>query len=235
MPTVYGKVCVRHPELGGARRAEKRDCIGCTRDSIRAYNASPRGVARNRAFKDRLREEGARKRAERKALTVEQRRIARENDRQERLKRRAERKAATARKRKGRKRARLLRAREECDYGYLGARKLLRYPPPRATRIELQAKWKLEGPYCGLTGMAITPGVRPSIDHIVSVADGGSSTIENLHWVHPMANWAKNKYSVEEFEAWLLASAAALLRRKRFGRFSWEALTDSTAEESAIS
>lgn len=113
---------------------------------------------------------------------------------------------------------RWLRAREECDYGYLGARQLKRYPAPRATRTQLKAKWLLNGPYCGLTGVEIPPGVRPSLDHIVSVADGGPSTIENLHWVHPMANWAKNRHSVDEFEAWLLASADALRRKKRFER-----------------
>lgn len=78
----------------------------------------------------------------------------------------------------------------------------------KASRRELLALWQKQGGRCGLTGLPI-PGV-PHLDHIVPVSEGGASTIDNLHWTHPIANMAKNSYSVDQFRTWLLAAAESL-------------------------
>lgn len=76
----------------------------------------------------------------------------------------------------------------------------------------LGALWSAQGGRCALTGLLIE-GV-PHLDHIVPVAAGGGNGLDNLQWVHPTANMAKNKHSVAEFQDWLLAAADAL-RAKR--------------------
>jgi 5-methylcytosine-specific restriction endonuclease McrA len=48
------------------------------------------------------------------------------------------------------------------------------------------------------------------LDHRIPVAAGGPSSIDNLQWVHPMANSAKGSRSDGEFRAWLLAAATSL-------------------------
>lgn len=82
----------------------------------------------------------------------------------------------------------------------------------RATRRELLTLWRKQDGRCGLTGLPITGA--PHLDHKIPVSIGGASTIDNLHWVHPIANMAKNNYSVDEFQTWLLAAADSL-RAKR--------------------
>lgn len=111
------------------------------------------------------------------------------------------------------KKRRKLRARAESDFAYLAARRLLRYERPRATRVELEALWARQRGRCGLTGVLIPAGVRPHLDHIVPVALGGSSSVDNLHFTHPTANHAKNSHSVAEFREWLLAAADALRQK----------------------
>lgn len=111
------------------------------------------------------------------------------------------------------KKVRTARARAEADWAYLASKKLKCYPAPRATRAELAALWERQGGRCGLTGARIPEGLRPHVDHIVPVSVGGASTIDNLHFTHPMANHAKNGSSVEEFRAWLLAAADGLRRK----------------------
>jgi 5-methylcytosine-specific restriction endonuclease McrA len=73
---------------------------------------------------------------------------------------------------------------------------------PCATRAELRALWGRQAGKCGLTGVPIPVGVKPHLDHIVPRVQGGAHTIENLRWVHPMANRAKGGHSDEEFLAW---------------------------------
>lgn len=73
---------------------------------------------------------------------------------------------------------------------------------PYASKAEVQALWEKQKGCCGLTGAPIPPGVRPCLDHIVPVAKGGTHTIENIRWTHPMANKAKGAYSDDEFAAW---------------------------------
>lgn len=81
-----------------------------------------------------------------------------------------------------------------------------------ASKRELYVLWVAQGGRCALTGLPID-GV-PHIDHVRPASAGGAHTIDNLQWVHPMANMAKNKHSVAEFQEWLLAAADAL-RAKR--------------------
>lgn len=82
----------------------------------------------------------------------------------------------------------------------------------RATRQELLALWVSQSGRCALTGLPIN-GV-PHLDHRVSASLGGGHTIDNLQWVHPMANLAKRDYSVAEFRRWLLAAADALRQKQ---------------------
>ncbi len=81
---------------------------------------------------------------------------------------------------------------------------------PRATRRQLLALWGRQGGRCALTGL---PVAKPQLDHRVPVAAGGPHTIDNLQWVHPMANHAKGSRSVAEFREWLLAAADALRQK----------------------
>ena len=83
-PTQYvGKICERHPELGGLRRASNHGCVGCCRERSKLWNAKNKESIQvaSRAYQERNREllaERARKRREdplvRKAekLTVKQ-------------------------------------------------------------------------------------------------------------------------------------------------------------------
>lgn len=114
------------------------------------------------------------------------------------------------RARQKRKRLRALAAQ---DYGYLGKKQIRRREGPLAGVEDMRALWKAQGGRCGLTGAPIPPGVRPHVDHIVPVSKGGGSLVGNLHFVHPMANHAKNSHSVEEFRAWLLDAAEALKKK----------------------
>lgn len=118
-----------------------------------------------------------------------------------------------AKQREAAKKNRLRRARAEADWAYLATKQLKRHPQPRANRSQLTALWASQGGRCGLTGATIPPGVRPHIDHKVPVSRGGSSLPDNLHFVHPMANHAKNSHSEQEFREWLLAAADALRQK----------------------
>lgn len=97
------------------------------------------------------------------------------------------------------------------------ARRGLRSAAGPAGRIastpELRALWLSQQKRCALTGMLVEGA--PHLDHILPVSAGGTHEIDNLQWVHPMANWAKNKYPVEKFEDWLLAAADALRARRQ--------------------
>ena len=66
-----------------------------------------------------------------------------------------------------------------------------------------------QGWRCGLTGLKLAPDTL-HLDHKVPKSKGGSDGLENKHWVHPAANYAKGNMSIEEFRTWLLAAADAL-------------------------
>lgn len=83
-----------------------------------------------------------------------------------------------------------------------------------ASTRELYALWLRQDGRCALTGVVIN-GV-PHLDHRVPVAQGGTHTIDNLHWTHPAANMAKLDSTVDEFRAWLLAAADSLRAKMQF-------------------
>lgn len=204
MKVVFTKPCVRHPEKRGERLARNYACVVCERE-------------RKKRWKERQRARRQAERAARKAALRAEQEMMRAAERQARAARKAALRAVNAQKEVARKieqkKRRKLRARAESDFAYLAARQLLRYERPRATRIELEALWARQRGRCGLTGLLIGPSARPHIDHIVPVARGGSSSVDNLHFVHPMANHAKNSHSVAEFREWLLAAADALRQK----------------------
>lgn len=92
-------------------------------------------------------------------------------------------------------------------------RNLRRMPGERASCRQLFDLWLAQGRRCALTGLPVD---KPHLDHIVPVAVGGSSRIDNLQWVHPMANSAKRDNSTSEFRAWLLAAADSLKAKMEF-------------------
>lgn len=197
----YTGVCAKHPELGGKRRASNYECVGCIRDRQRRRYAATKPEREARAQAARVERAAARARQleERKAASLLRSLIGRAAPIEHRRK-----KHQLAKKR------RMQRAREERDFAYLAVRQLYRCPGPHASRSQLAALWASQRGLCGLTGAPIPDGIRPHLDHIVPVAAGGASTVDNLHFVHPMANHAKNAHSLEDFRAWLLAAADAL-------------------------
>lgn len=69
-----------------------------------------------------------------------------------------------------------------------------------ATYKELAALWKFQRGTCVLTGRRLTRD-NVQLDHIVPLVRGGSSTIENLRWVHRDVNYAKRDLFDAEFIA----------------------------------
>jgi hypothetical protein len=52
---------------------------------------------------------------------------------------------------------------------------------------------------CAISGMRIAIGTDASLDHIVPIANEGSKTIENVHWVHLWVNKMKYTTPLEDF------------------------------------
>ena len=52
---------------------------------------------------------------------------------------------------------------------------------------------------CVYSNRQLMPGVNAEIDHIVAESNGGKTEIDNLQWVHVMANQMKFNYSEEDF------------------------------------
>lgn len=76
---------------------------------------------------------------------------------------------------------------------------------PIATGAELVALWHEQKGRCALTNVPITPD-SAHLDHRVPRSKGGGHTIDNLRWVHPMANLAKGAGTDEDFYRWLDAA-----------------------------
>jgi 5-methylcytosine-specific restriction endonuclease McrA len=81
-----------------------------------------------------------------------------------------------------------------------------------ATGAEIVSLWHQQGGRCALTGLVLEPHYA-HLDHRIARVRGGAHTIDNLQWVHPMANYAKNTSTIEEFRVWLLAAADSLRQK----------------------
>lgn len=73
---------------------------------------------------------------------------------------------------------------------------------PFATCAELVGLWHGQRGRCALTGVRISTD-NAHLDHVVPRSKGGAHTVDNLRWVHPMANAAKGAHSDEAFHRWL--------------------------------
>lgn len=214
METYIGKVCERHPALGGLREKHRWLCVDCLkmRRAERAAKAKQlralighKRRGRPRSSPEEIAQRAAALKAKRRSDLLSQ-----EQKRQLKTLMFGSVRAAENHRRQRVKVKRRLLARQEGDYAHLGVRSLRRHPSPRATYEELNTLWGAQNGRCGLTGLPFLPGVQPHLDHKVPASKDGASTIDNLQWVHPMANHAKGSHSVEEFRAWVLAAADSL-------------------------
>jgi len=79
METYKGKVCAKHPELGGERYRTGRHCVECHRERARAANMTPEHLERKRErnrkwWANRTPEQLERKRERKRERDREQRR-----------------------------------------------------------------------------------------------------------------------------------------------------------------
>jgi len=70
-----------------------------------------------------------------------------------------------------------------------------------ATHRELMTLIERQGYRCALSGVKLDPE-HAVIDHIVPVSKGGDNEIDNLQWVHTVANKMKGNMSNESFIKW---------------------------------
>ena len=73
---------------------------------------------------------------------------------------------------------------------------------PSATGEQLHSLWGKQRGRCALTGIPIT-ALEAHLDHVVPTSKGGSQTVRNLRWTHPMANAAKGTRTDKEFWQWI--------------------------------
>lgn len=69
-----------------------------------------------------------------------------------------------------------------------------------ASHKELASLWKIQRGCCALTGRRLNRE-NVHLDHIIPLVRGGSSTIENLRWLHRDVNFAKRDLFDAEFIA----------------------------------
>jgi len=67
------------------------------------------------------------------------------------------------------------------------------------TPMALLHLWWAQRGRCALTGVRLDRTAH--LDHSVPLARGGPTSIENLQWVTPQANYAKRNYTSAEFFA----------------------------------
>jgi 5-methylcytosine-specific restriction endonuclease McrA len=84
----------------------------------------------------------------------------------------------------------------------------------RASYKELASLWKIQRGMCVLTERRLNRQ-NCQLDHIIPIVRGGSSTIENLRWVHRDVNYAKRDLFDEEFIALCQEVTLANLRKER--------------------
>lgn len=80
------------------------------------------------------------------------------------------------------------------------SKKVARQLEKTATRGELLSLAEKQGYRCALSGIQLSPD-DASLDHIKSVANGGSHEIDNLQILHKEINRMKGTLSNEEFIA----------------------------------
>jgi 5-methylcytosine-specific restriction endonuclease McrA len=68
----------------------------------------------------------------------------------------------------------------------------------RVGRLDLLGMAERQQYRCALSGMTVTDE-NAELDHKVPVKDGGTSTIENLQWLHVEINRMKGAMSNEKF------------------------------------
>jgi hypothetical protein len=83
---------------------------------------------------------------------------------------------------------------------------------------ELRDLWNSQAGCCALTGKKLILGVNTSLDHKIPMSRGGTDQISNLQWVEDYVNFAKADRTTEEFEIWLLETAAAVSVLKKSRR-----------------
>ena len=68
----------------------------------------------------------------------------------------------------------------------------------RSKAKQLRAKLEKQGYKCALSGLDLTPDCW-ELDHIVSMADGGTDEVDNLQCVHPLINKMKGTMGNAQF------------------------------------
>ncbi len=63
----------------------------------------------------------------------------------------------------------------------------------------LKSIWETQNGRCAVLGVPLIPGVNASLDHIVPLSKGGTSTKENLRWVLLEINRAKGELTHQQF------------------------------------
>lgn len=75
---------------------------------------------------------------------------------------------------------------------------------PEYSESELLTLWNFQKDKCAITGVTLIPGETATLDHIVPVARGGKSTIENIRFVHWVVN--RMKWDLTDVEFQVVAS-----------------------------
>jgi len=74
---------------------------------------------------------------------------------------------------------------------------------PQFTVLDLVNLWKLQEGKCIISGKLLIPGEDASLDHILPICRGGTSTIDNLRFIHSALNNCKWDQTDDEFKATL--------------------------------
>lgn len=82
-----------------------------------------------------------------------------------------------------------------------------------ATAGELWSLWHKQRGRCALTGARLTRETA-HLDHRVPRSKGGANTVDNLQWVHDMANRAKHTRTDEQARRFFAEVAEDALKRK---------------------
>jgi len=81
----------------------------------------------------------------------------------------------------------------------------------RELSVALYEIWQEQRGRCAITGTPLSPGANAVLDHILPVSRGGSSSRDNLRFVHEAVNNMKRAMTDDEFAFVLLSSGPALV------------------------